>query len=63
MKQKNALESGFCTALRCRVFVRNGDGNQFVDEKKEIQRYCWRCWQLYFISLSKPKSLTSNPSA
>jgi len=44
MKQKNALESGFCTALRCRVFVRNGDGVQFVDGKKEIQRYCWRCW-------------------
>ena len=44
MKQKNALESGFCMALRCRVFVRNGDGVQFVDGKKEIQRYCWRCW-------------------
>lgn len=48
MKRKGALEEGYCTAPLCRKFVKFGDGNQWIDEKGELERFCWKCWQGLF---------------
>lgn len=37
--------SEYCTKERCRTALDGGAGNQFVDEKKKEQRYCWKHWQ------------------
>jgi hypothetical protein len=33
-----------CTAPRCRQWVNAGQGNQWVNEKGDTERYCVRCW-------------------
>lgn len=43
MKQRTeeAVESLACTASRCRKNVDPGQGIQWLNEKGEIERYCW----------------------
>lgn len=37
-----------CTAPRCRTFVKSGDGNQFIDEDGDLQRWCLKHYMTLF---------------
>jgi ribosomal protein L24E len=39
---KNAFDSGFCTATRCRTFLEPGQGEQFQRPDGTIDRFCRR---------------------
>ena len=33
-----------CTAPRCRAIIKSGAGNQWINAKGEVERWCWECW-------------------
>ncbi len=39
--------SPVCTKARCGKALEFGEGNQFLDEKGNQQRYCWKHWVEY----------------
>lgn len=39
-----AYAAGYCTAKHCRTHLDAGAGNQWVDAKGDLGRYCWPCW-------------------
>jgi len=53
---KDALEKGYCTRPKCRTHVDPGHGNQWVDEKGELQRYCTPCYEKKFKEREEKKN-------
>jgi len=45
VKREDALEKGLCTHPRCRKLLDPGSGNQWLDAKGELQRYCVAHWR------------------
>lgn len=45
-----------CTAPRCRTYVKSGEGNQFIDEDGDLQRWCVKHWTGMFKEAKNGKS-------
>jgi hypothetical protein len=41
--RERLFQEGRCMAPRCRQFVKNGDGSQFLEEDGSYSRFCPRC--------------------
>jgi len=41
--RQSRFDSGYCMGSSCKTFVRDGDGNQWVEADESVTRLCNRC--------------------